>query len=570
LVETLGNTVNEMSRAAHRLQAIALGLQYQIVSRGYDEVPDQSANDLELETYGPIKQLLLQLHEAAADQQALVQAVGDVVARKRAVASIETRLDTELQGALLNMRLLPLSQLRVRLDHVVRSTAATARREVRWTMEGQNVALDKYVCDRLFEPLMHLLRNAIDHGIEPPDEREAKGKPRAGRIAVRAVVEGNRAIVTITDDGKGIDPEKIADVAVARGVITGTRVGALSPTEKLELVFRPGFSTASEVTELSGRGMGMEIVREACTRMGGSVSIGQREAGGTIVTLQVPLSMSVVHCMVVREGERLFAIPATQVTSVQLVPLSAISRRGDDGHQVEIDSISMPMYFLPGSQTATTSAAQEFDERIVLVVPHHGIRAALAVDEIVEEEDQTVKPLPLLLQGLDRLLGAIVLSNGTPAPVLNLLPILDHLARGGSDLLEQSVTAANEQVVLIVDDSLTMRVALTRTLEHAGYKVETARDGQEALEHIRARGLPKLITLDIEMPRMDGLETLFAIRHMADGATTPVFMLSSRTGKKHMLTAEKMGATRYFTKPYHDSEFVTAVREATGMLVATH
>jgi two-component system, chemotaxis family, sensor histidine kinase and response regulator PixL len=124
--------------------------------------------------------------------------------------------------------------------------------------------------------------------------------------------------------------------------------------------------------------------------------------------------------------------------------------------------------------------------------------------------------------------------------------------------------------VLVVDDSLTMRVALTRTLEHAGYKVETARDGQEALEHIRSRGLPTLITLDIEMPRMDGLETLYAIRHMADGATIPVFMLSSRTGKKHMLTAEKMGATRYFTKPYHDSEFVTAIREATGMLVATH
>ncbi len=568
LVETLANTVNEMARAVHRLEAIVIGLHYQITSHGYDAMPEQDADGLDLETYGPIRQLLLQLQEAAADQQALVQGVNDVVARKRALATTETRLDTELQGALLNMRLLPLSQLRVRLDQVVRTTAAAAHREVRWTMEGDDVALDKYVCDRLFEPLMHLLRNCVDHGIEPPDEREALGKPRVGRITVRASVEGSQVIVSVSDDGRGIDPDKIARIAVARGLLGADRAAALTTREKLELVFRPGFSTAKEVTELSGRGMGMEIVREACTRMGGSVSIGKRDAGGTIVVLQVPLSMAVVHCIVVRDAGRCLAIPATQISFVQLVPPTAVSKRQKNGHRVRIGTSELPLYFLPDSHLESGSPTKEFEERTVLVLPYRGDRVALAVDEIVEEEDQIVKPLPFLLQTVDRLLGAIVLGDGTPAPVLNLVPLLDQIGLSGLEEISARADTSGDVVVLVVDDSLTMRLALTRTLQHAGFTVETARDGQDALEHIRANGLPHLVTLDIEMPRMDGLEALYAIRHLPGGDHLPVFMLSSRTGKKHLRTAEKMGASRYFTKPYHDTEFIAAVREAIGLRVS--
>jgi chemosensory pili system protein ChpA (sensor histidine kinase/response regulator) len=563
LVETLANTVNEMTRAVHRLQAIAIGLQYQISSHGYDTVPEQEADGLDLEAYGPLRQLLLQLQEAAADQQALVGGVHDLVARKRALAAVETRLDTELQGALLNMRLLPLSQLRVRLDQVVRTAAAATRREVRWTMEGHDVALDKYVCDRLFEPLMHLLRNCVDHGIEAPSEREAAGKPRVGRIMVRASVEGNQAVVIVSDDGRGIDPENIAQVAVARGLIDADRAASLSTREKLELVFRPGFTTAQVVTELSGRGMGMEIVREACTRMGGTVSIGRRENGGTVVVLCVPLSMSVVHCIVVRDAGRYLAIPATQVSFVQLVPPTAMSRRRRDGYHVRIGTSVLRLFFLPPGQQAAGSPTSEFEERTVLVVPYRGERVALAVDEIVEEEDQVIKPLPLILQKVDRLLGAVILGDGTPAPVLNLVPLLDQISLPGAEPVDAKVESPDETVVLVVDDSLTMRLALTRTLEHAGFTVETARDGQDALEHVRTHGLPHLVTLDIEMPRMDGLETLYALRHLPGGEQVPIFMLSSRSGRKHLRTADKMGATRYFTKPYHDSEFVAAVRDVT-------
>jgi chemosensory pili system protein ChpA (sensor histidine kinase/response regulator) len=415
---------------------------------------------------------------------------------------------------------------------------------------------------------MHLLRNSVDHGIEPPNDREAAGKPRVGRIMVRASVEGNQAVVTVSDDGRGIDPEKVAHIAVARGLISDARLAALSTREKLELVFRPGFSTAKEVTELSGRGMGMEIVREACTRMGGTVSIGRRESGGTVVVLRVPLSMSVVHCIVVRDGGRNLAIPATQVSFVQLVPPAAISRRRRDGYRVRIGTSILQLYFLPPNHSVASSPTTEFEERTVLIVPYRGERVALAVDEIVDEEDQIVKPLPLMLQNVNRLLGAVILGDGTPVPVLNLVPLLDQIGQTVVEPADAKAESPAEVVVLVVDDSLTMRLALTRTLEHAGFMVETARDGQDALEHVRTHGLPQLVTLDIEMPRMDGLETLYALRHMPGGDNVPVFMLSSRTGKKHLRTADKMGATRYFTKPYHDTEFVAAVREVTAVTVA--
>jgi len=564
LVETLANIMNEMTRTAHRLQTIAAGLQHQVTSHAY-EIPELDPEDPALETYGPVRQLLLQLQEAVADQHALVQSTIDLVARKQALAAVEVRLDTELQGALLNMRLMPLSQLRVRLDQVVRSTARMLDREVAWGMESHDVALDKHVCDRLFEPLMHLLRNAIDHGVEPPAEREAKGKPRSGTIIVHATIEGNQAAVMVSDDGRGVNSEQIAAAAVARGLITVTQARMLSTREKLDLVFRPGFSTAQEVTQVSGRGMGMEIVREACTRMGGTVTIGPREGGGTVVTLRVPLSMSVVHCMVVQEGGRLLAIPTTQVSSVHLVPPSAISRHGHGAEDVRIGPERMPLYALPGGKAGPESAAKEFEERVVLVVPYRGERVALAIDEIVGEEDQIVKPLPYLLQGIDRLLGAVVLGNGTPVPVLNLGPVLDVVTRHGYAPILPAPTAADGQVVLVVDDSVTMRLALTRTLEHAGYVVETARDGQEALEYIRTNGLPNLITLDIEMPRVDGLEALHAIRHMPGGEQLPIFMLSSRCSIRKPTSTGTMDATQYFTKPYHDREFIAAVRAATGM-----
>jgi chemosensory pili system protein ChpA (sensor histidine kinase/response regulator) len=188
---------------------------------------------------------------------------------------------------------------------------------------------------------------------------------------------------------------------------------------------------------------------------------------------------------------------------------------------------------------------------------------AIIVDDVLDEQELIVKPLPLLLQGVERLLGAVVLGDGVPAPVLNLPPLLEYMTRERVQMARPAPVRLEKPTVLVVDDSVTMRTALMQSLKHAGFNVLPARDGQEALEIIRTNGLPSLITLDIEMPRMDGLETLYAIRHMEGGELLPIFMLTSRTGQSHRRTAMKMGATRYFTKPYNDSEFIGAIQEAT-------
>jgi chemosensory pili system protein ChpA (sensor histidine kinase/response regulator) len=565
VMETLAATVGESLRTVERLQHIATHLHYQIVSQGLDMTVQQGPDGLEVETYGPIHQWLLQLQEAASDQQALVQATMDIVTNKRSLAAVESRLDADLQQALLQLRLLPLGHLRVRLDQVVRSTAAAAGREVQWVMEGQDVALDKQVTDSLFEPLMHLLRNAIDHGIEPPAERVALGKPRAGALVVRAQVEGNQASITVRDDGRGIDPSRVVAAAVTQRLIDADQARLLSEREQLDLLFRPGLSTATRVTELSGRGMGMDIVKEACTRLGGTISIVSQPGQGTTVTLQVPLSMSVLHALVVQAAGYTLVIPASQVRSVQLVPATALYEQ-DGRRWIHIGREDLPFYqflALAGALESTVDAVP--GECTVLVVPYQGGLAALAVDDLLNEEDVTVKPLPALLQGVTRFLGSVILADGIPAPVLNVPPMLEWLEQDAQREPTVRLTLPQEQTVLVVDDSLTIRYALAQTLEQAGLKVVTVRDGREAIEAVRMHGVPRLVTLDIEMPRMDGFETLYALRHTEGAEHIPIFVLTSRSGQQHHRTALQLGATKYFTKPYHDGEFLRAVQEALGL-----
>jgi chemosensory pili system protein ChpA (sensor histidine kinase/response regulator) len=280
------------------------------------------------------------------------------------------------------------------------------------------------------------------------------------------------------------------------------------------------------------------------------------------VVLKVPLSLSVIHALIVRDAGMVLAIPASQVQLVQLGQQGDIVQRGERfaarvGQTVRTE---VPLFHLRHGQSVLPLLETDFS---LLVLPYRDGRVALLVDDVLDAQELTVKPLPLLLQGVERLLGAVVLADGVPAPVLNLPPLLDYVTREGAQTARQVVTRPVPPTVLVVDDSVTMRAALMQSLKHAGFSVIPARDGQEALEIVRTQGLPNLITLDIEMPRMDGLETLYAIRHMTGGKELPIFMITSRTGQKHRRTAMKMGATRYFTKPCNDNELIGAVQEAT-------
>lgn len=558
----LMDAAEEAHRNVTRLHILAVQIGNECAVLQPTEAP-RADDELGLETYNALNTLILQLQEAVSDQQALVQSIHDTITSHWRLKATESRIDADIQSALMNIRLIPIANMRVRLDGVVRQAAQSTGKLVRWQLQGGAVAVEKNVFDRLFEPLMHLLRNSIDHGIEAPAARLDAGKPETGAITVSAAQEGNQIVIAVADDGAGILPNRIAGLAVERGLISAEEANHLTPQQKISLIFTPGFSTAGEVSHLSGRGVGMDVVRETCLRMGGSIDVHSRPGFGATITMRLPLSLSVARGLIVRDGGCLMALPVSQISALHLVPATDMIHTSL-GRMARIEGQELPIYNLPPLPGARPASYVQNGEVNVLQVPHEGGSIGIVIEDVLDEEEILIKAPPALLRHVTTLLGAYVLPDGTVAPVINLPQMLADLrpvatlSAPPEDKNEQEFTA------LVVDDSMSMRVALSGTLQSAGFTVLTARDGQEALDVLKREGLPSLITLDIEMPRMDGLETLFAIRQIPGARGLPVFMMTSRGGAKHRRAADQLGATRYFTKPYRDSELAGAARAAVG------
>jgi chemosensory pili system protein ChpA (sensor histidine kinase/response regulator) len=549
-------TSEDARRNVVRLHSVAMQLSNECTSI----LPEETTHDdLDLERYTTLNTLVLQLQEAVSDQQALVQAFHDTITSHWSLQATESRVDADIQNALMSIRLVPLGSLRVRLDGVVRQAAEATGKVVRWQLQGSSVAVEKNVFDRLFEPLMHLLRNAVDHGLERGAERRAAGKPEAGTITVTAAQEGNHIVITVADDGRGIVANKVAALAVERGLITAEQAAAMTHQQKVGLIFTPGFSTAAKVSHISGRGVGMDAVREACLRMGGTLDVSSRPGAGTTFTMRLPLSLSVTRGLIIRDGGCLMVLPVAQVVALHLVSASDVVEV-PGGRIARIDGQELPIYNLPPLAGAVPASYVQNGEINVLQLAHADGSIGVVIEDVLGEEEILIKAPPALLRGVKTLLGAYVLPDGRVAPVVNMPQLLADLRPVATLTAPKDERKSGELRALVVDDSMSMRVALSGTLQNAGFSVLTARDGQEALEVLKREGLPSLVTLDVEMPRMDGLETLFAIRQMAGAEELPVFMMTSRGGTKHRRAAEQLGATRYFTKPYRDSELATAAR----------
>jgi len=567
MVRQLMDTAEEARRNVERLQALAAQIGNECArmrpepTRSTPGAQSGARDDLDLESYSPLNTAVLQLQEAVSDQQALIQRVADTITTHWRLRAVESRVDADIQSALVNIRLIPLANMRVRLDGVVRQATQATGKNVRWTLQGGSVAVEKNVFDHLFEPLMHLLRNAVDHGLESAEGRRAAGKPETGSITVEARQEDNRIVIRVVDDGAGIDPDRVAALAVDRGVIAPDAARGLTPQQRMELIFTPGFSTAASVSHLSGRGVGMDAVREACARMGGTLELESKGEQGTTFALHLPLSLSVTRGLIVRDGGCSMALPVTGVSALHLVSADDIVE-GPLGRVARIEGQDLPVYNLPPLPGARAADYVRNGEVHVLQVAHEGGFIGVLIEDVLGEEEMLVKAPPALLRHVKSLLGAYVLPDGTVAPVVNLPRVLADLRPVATLSPPAAEVGERPRTALIVDDSTSMRVALSGTLRNAGFTVLTARDGQEALDVLKHEGLPSLVTLDIEMPRMDGLEALFAIRQMPGAEALPVFMMTSRGGAKHRRAAEQLGATRYFTKPYRDSELAAAATAA--------
>lgn len=586
-VADLARRVDEMTASHERLRRLAgrLEADYEVRAlagtavaagaevfgplpgRGFGAAP-AGFDPLELDRYTEFHLLSRELAETASDLSAVgVEMTSSLVDFDGDLTRLG-RLSSDVQNRLMRLRMVPLAQLSSRLHRAVRVTAEQEGKQVDLEIQGEAVELDKTVLEELADPLLHLLRNAVAHGIEPAALRRATEKPARGRIRVQAVYEGTQVTVRVSDDGAGMDPQGLIAAALAAGQLAESDAASLSDDQAIELAFLPGLSTAGALSEVSGRGVGLDIVRAGAHRAKGTVSVRSRPGHGTTFTIRLPMSLAVARVLMVRAHGESFAMPLSAVAQILRVERSSIERLGREP-VIHLDGRVYPFLHL-GRRLGLAGEADETSTQVpVLILALGDRRAALAVDQVGQAREVVVKPLGPLLQRVSGISSATLSGDGEVVLIVNPGELVGDEARASSAFAPEAagaqprpaVEASRTLEVLVVDDSLSVRRVLGNLLQGAGWQAVPARDGLEALELLqRADRMPDAILLDIEMPRMDGYELTATLRGMPEFASVPIVILTSRAGEKHRQRAFELGASEYLVKPYEDSTLLSVVR----------
>lgn len=526
----------------------------------------QGFDPLEFDRYTRFQELTRSLAEGVNDvatvQQSLLKNLDDADAALLAQA----RLSRDIQQQLFAIRTVPFGSLSERLYRILRQTAKELDKRANLEIRGAKVELDRSVLEKLGGPLEHLLRNALDHGIEPRAARAAAGKSETGEIALTVHQLGNDIAIELADDGAGLDLGQIRARAVAQGRIAAD--AAATDAQLLECIFLPGFTTASRVTALSGRGIGLDVVRSEIAALGGRVEVATERGRGTTFRIYLPLTLAVAQAVIVRAGGRLWALPAPMVAQVRQVDSETLLQLYV-ARAVEWQGNRYPFHYLPrllGDAKHNPGSARH---NPVLLLRAGQNLAAVHVDDMLGNQEVVVKNIGPQLAGVAGIAGATVLGTGEIVLMINPVQLAqrtgvpvfdptapDHVAPGRP----APAKAGGPPLVLIVDDSLTVRKITGRMLTREGFAVITAKDGVEALELLDEQA-PDVILLDIEMPRMDGFEFTRTIKRDARHSHIPIVMITSRTAEKHRTLARELGADLYLGKPFQEQELLRNLRE---------
>jgi chemotaxis protein histidine kinase CheA/CheY-like chemotaxis protein len=459
--------------------------------------------------------------------------------------------------------MIPLSTLATRLHRAVRVTAKQRNKEVSLIIEGEEVQFDKTMLDDLNEALLHILRNAIDHGIETPEHRTSMGKSRHGKIQLCAFREGTQIVVQINDDGAGLNLERIRARALENGLVTEAELMSWSDEKLYTLIFSPGFSTAQEVSEVSGRGVGMDIVHEVVTKLKGRINIQSTPGSGVTLTIRLPVTLALIQVLLVEVNHQIFAIPLADVLQVCYIGTEQIETISD----VRIISINQkitPIFWL--AETLNLVATQSANEdRVPLVVMQIGNQQiAFIVDHLLGGREVVVKSLGVHLNHIYGFIGATLMGDGTIVLILNPNELIqEQHQRVSKHHIHRSIPHNNLSEVyeiMVVDDSFSVRRVVANLVKKAGWEPILAKNGLEALEILqRVNQLPDLVILDVEMPQMDGYELTSTLRANPEFRKLPIVMLTSRAGNKHRQKAFEVGATDYIVKPYRDAVLIKLI-----------
>lgn len=565
----------KLMQAQHQVfQQLTADLEQMVEIRGVAPLADQAAvqgtfDPLEMERYNEFNTLTHRLLEAAADSRALDQGIREDLGELDDLLVMQGRLHRSSQETVLRTRMVPVKTIVPRLQRSVRQTCRLTDKEVDLVVSGDETLMDSNLLADITDPLMHVLRNAVDHGIELPEQREVLGKDPTGRIDLAFLREGDTIVVRCQDDGSGLNYPAILAAARERGFIAAD--AAPSEMELSQLILTPGFSTRSEATQTSGRGIGLDAVHTRVRELRGTFQIRSEAQRGCLVELRLPVTLIAIHALLVRMHGQRFAISSRGIEQALHGSLGQIRRLGAKSvYQVGDDFYEMVALDALLDLGHDRRSGARHDPSLLLVREGvSGTIRAVLVQEVMDSRDLVVKPLARYFPKLDGIVGATILGDGSVVPVLDLpellrAPLAATGATPSGPAARPSAPAqprSRQRLALVVDDSLSARRALAQAVEDAGFQVRTARDGLEAVAVIDAQR-PDLLLVDLEMPRMNGLELTAHVRGRAETRNLPVIMVTSRSTAKHRQEAETVGVNFYITKPFSDDDLLQKIHEA--------
>ncbi len=529
------------------------------------------SDPLQFDTYSPLQNLTQTATEELACLKEIVQDL--VLLSDKKKQQQRRRLQTlhQTQNDLLWIRMLPIEQILQRFPRMVRDLCTQHNKNVSVNLVGSSTLIDKAVLEKLFDPLVHLVRNAFDHGVEVPQKRQAQGKPEQATIEIKAYHRGNLTYVEISDDGNGIDLDKIKAKAIAMGLINSAQMKQMKAEEILEMIFEPGFSTAIQVSELSGRGVGLDSVRENLRSLKGDVRVFSEVNYGTMFQLTFPLTLTIADLLIFQIKNQLFSITVDSLSEILVVDRSTIEvinhqsfyRDGNELILIANAETLLQQYPLPttiDTQLPNIDLPKKGDIPLLLIESGDEI-IGLQVDQIIQRQEQVIKPFNSFVPLPEYLYGCTVLGNGQLVPVLDSRAFI-HYGHQCSPIVpargqrSESSSIPEAPTLLVIDDTLTMRELLSYSLTQLGFRCLTARDGREALHVLEQAGNVAGIFTDLEMPVMNGFEFLQECRLYHPKETLPIVVLSSRNGQKHRDLAQQLGANDYLTKPFLEHQLI--------------
>jgi chemosensory pili system protein ChpA (sensor histidine kinase/response regulator) len=562
---------DSLARLRKQLREVEIQAETQLDARvALSRETHEKFDPLEFDRFTRFQELTRFMNESVHDLQTVQQTLLKNLDETSSALSAQAYLNRELQQRLMAIRMVPFSGLSDRLYRIVRQTAKELNKRAILDLRGTEVELDRSVLDKMTAPFEHLLRNAIAHGLESQEERVRRGKPPIGEIRLVLHQESNEVVFELSDDGAGLNLDVLRQKAMERGLFPQGAV--ITDEDARQLIFNSGISTAETITEISGRGVGMDVVRNEIKALGGRIDVYSERGKGTRFTVYLPLTLAVTQVLMLRVGLDHYAVPSViveQVLHIRSAPLEEAYGAG----QVEWQGRKYPLRYLPRLLGNEEQAPESRLHNPVLLLRSGDQRLALHVDELLGNQEAVVKNIGPQLARLPGIAGATVLATGKVVLILNPVTLAEPTVSVHKEVLkveEKAVAAVVEApalhavpLVMVVDDSLTVRKVTTRMLQRAGYEVVTAKDGVDALEQLTTV-TPAVMLLDVEMPRMDGFELTKQIRRDPKLHNLPILMITSRTAEKHRDYALELGVNAYFGKPFQEEELLRQIASFVG------